>query len=182
MLVRERKCADIFRDLIAVEIKWAEITFFLDGIILVGNCIGVSIYRTYKSKVHKESVYVLYYCTTVVVQGTPHIPTGFCRRFTAFICMIQKIVINIFLRLISNLSAQEKSTSYDENCSNAITECNTGQISRARQTPIKHILLKKTLTDLIIYLQTTLARSGAQIRWNLALNTNTRYYSICWIK
>ena len=91
--------------------------------------------------------------------------------------MIQKIAINICLRLISNLSAQEKSTSYDENCSNAITECNTGQISQARQTPIKHILLKKTLTDLIIYLQTTLARSGAQIRWNLALNTNTRYYS-----
>ena len=46
-----------------------EITFFLDGIIFVGNCIGVSIYRTYKSKVHKESVYyVLDYCTTVVVQ------------------------------------------------------------------------------------------------------------------
>ena len=45
-----------------------EITFFLDGIIFVGNCIGVSIYRTYKSKVHKESVYVLHYCTTVVVQ------------------------------------------------------------------------------------------------------------------
>ena len=64
MLVRERKCADIFRDLIVVEI-----TFFLDGIIFVGNCIGVSIYRTYKSKVHKESVYyVLDYCTTVVVQ------------------------------------------------------------------------------------------------------------------
>ena len=64
MLVRERKCADIFRDLIV-----AEITFFLDGIIFVGNCIGVSIYRTYKSKVHKESVYyVLDYCTTVVVQ------------------------------------------------------------------------------------------------------------------
>ena len=62
MLVRERKCADIFRDLIVVEI-----TFFLDGIIFVGNCIGVSIYRTYKSKVHKESVhYVLDYCTTVV--------------------------------------------------------------------------------------------------------------------
>ena len=52
MLVRERKCADIFRDLIVVEI-----TFFLDGIIFVGNCIGVSIYRTYKSKVHKEYVY-----------------------------------------------------------------------------------------------------------------------------
>ena len=64
MLVRERKCADIFRYLIVVEI-----TFFLDGIIFVGNCIGVSIYRTYKSKVHKESVnYVLDYCTTVVVQ------------------------------------------------------------------------------------------------------------------
>ena len=64
MLVRERKCADIFRDLIVVEI-----TFFLDGIIFVGNCIGVSIYRTCKSKVHKESVYhVLDYCTTVVVQ------------------------------------------------------------------------------------------------------------------
>ena len=64
MLVRERKCADIFHDLIVVEI-----TFFLDGIIFVGNCIGVSIYRTYKSKVHKESVYyVLDYCTTVVVQ------------------------------------------------------------------------------------------------------------------
>ena len=64
MLVRERKCADIFRDLIVVDI-----TFFLDGIIFVGNCIGVSIYRTYKSKVHKESVYyVLDYCTTVVVQ------------------------------------------------------------------------------------------------------------------
>ena len=64
MLVRERKCADIFRDLIVVEM-----TFFLDGIIFVGNCIGVSIYRTYKSKVHKESVYyVLDYCTTVVVQ------------------------------------------------------------------------------------------------------------------
>ena len=64
MLVRERKCADIFRDLIVVEI-----TFFLDGIIFVGNCIGVSIYRTYKSIVHKESVYyVLDYCTTVVVQ------------------------------------------------------------------------------------------------------------------
>ena len=64
MLIRERKCADIFRDLTVVEI-----TFFLDGIIFVGNCIGVSIYRTYKSKVHKESVYyVLDYCTTVVVQ------------------------------------------------------------------------------------------------------------------
>ena len=64
MLVIERKCADIFHDLIVVEI-----TFFLDGIIFVGNCIGVSIYRTYKSKVHKESVYyVLDYCTTVVVQ------------------------------------------------------------------------------------------------------------------
>ena len=64
MLVRERKCADIFRDLIVVEI-----TFFLDGIIFVGNCIGVSIYRTYKSKVHKESVYYVQdYCTTVVVQ------------------------------------------------------------------------------------------------------------------
>ena len=64
MLVRERKCADIFRDLIVVEI-----TFFLDGIIFVGNCMGVSIYRTYKSIVHKESVYyVLDYCTTVVVQ------------------------------------------------------------------------------------------------------------------
>ena len=64
MLVRERKCAVIFRDLIVVEI-----TFFLDGIIFVGNCISVSIYRTYKSKVHKESVYyVLDYCTTVVVQ------------------------------------------------------------------------------------------------------------------
>ena len=64
MFVRERKCADIFRDLIVVEI-----TFFLDGIIFVGNCIGVSIYRTYKSKVHKESVYyVLDYCTTVIVQ------------------------------------------------------------------------------------------------------------------
>ena len=64
MLVRERKCADIFRDLIVVEI-----TFFLDGIIFVGNCIGVSIYRTYKSKVHKEYVYyVLDYCATVVVQ------------------------------------------------------------------------------------------------------------------
>ena len=84
------------------------------------------------------------------VQGTPHIPTGFCRRFTAFICMIQKIAINICLRLISNLLAQEKSTSYDENCSDAIAECNTGQISRARQTPIMHSLLKKTLTDLII--------------------------------
>ena len=88
--------------------------------------------------------------------------------------MPPKNVINICLRLISNLSAQEKSTSYDENCSNAIAECNTGQISQACQTPIKHILLKKTLTDLIIYLQTTLARSGAQIRWNLALNTITR--------
>ena len=66
MLVRERKCADIFHDLIVVEI-----TFFLDGIIFVGNCIGVSIYRTYKSKVHKESMYyvlLLDYCTTVVVQ------------------------------------------------------------------------------------------------------------------
>ena len=64
MLVRERKCADIFRDLIVVEM-----TFFLDGIIFVGNCIGVSIYRTYKPKVHTESVYyVLDYCTTVVVQ------------------------------------------------------------------------------------------------------------------
>ena len=42
---------------------------FLDGIIFVGNCMGVSIYRTYKSIVHKESVYyVLDYCTTVVVQ------------------------------------------------------------------------------------------------------------------
>ena len=42
---------------------------FLDEIFFVGNCIGVSIYRTYKSKVHKESVYyVLDYCTTVVVQ------------------------------------------------------------------------------------------------------------------
>ena len=91
--------------------------------------------------------------------------------------MIQKIAINICLRFISNLSAQEKSTSYDENCSNAIAECNTGQISQACQTPIKHILLKKTLTDLIIYLQTTLARSGAQIRWNLVENANTRQYS-----
>ena len=63
MLVGERKCADIFRDLIVVEM-----TFFLDGIIFVGNCIGVSIYRTYKSKVHKEYVYyVLDYCTTVVL-------------------------------------------------------------------------------------------------------------------
>ena len=62
MLVRERKCADIFRDLIV-----AEITFFLDGIIFVGNCIGVSIYRTYKSKVHKESVLctiLLYYSSS----------------------------------------------------------------------------------------------------------------------
>ena len=88
--------------------------------------------------------------------------------------MIQKIVINIFLRLISNLSAQEKSTSYDENCSDAIAECNTGQISRARQTPIMHSLLKKTLTDLIIYRDRTLGLSPAQICWNLALNTNTR--------
>ena len=88
--------------------------------------------------------------------------------------MLLTNAINIFLRLIFWLSACEKSTSYDENCSNAIAECNTGQISRARQTPIMHSLLKKTLTDLIIYLQTTLARSGAQIRWNLALNTNTR--------
>ena len=88
--------------------------------------------------------------------------------------MLPKIVINIFFALVSELSTIQISTSYHENCSNAITECNTGQISRARQTPIKHILLKKTLTDLIIYLQTTLARSGAQIRWNLALNTNTR--------
>ena len=70
MLVRERKCADIFRHLIVVEI-----TFFLDGIIFVGNCMGVSIYRTYKSKVHKELCYelllvyyvLLDYCTTVVV-------------------------------------------------------------------------------------------------------------------
>ena len=69
----------------------------------------------------------------LALQGSPHIPTGFCRRFTAFICMIQKIAINICLRSISNLLAQEKSTSYDENCSNAIAECNTGQISRARQ-------------------------------------------------
>ena len=61
MLVRERKCADIFRDLIVVEI-----TFFLDGIIFVGNCIGVSIYRTYKSKVHKEYVNVLYYSSSTV--------------------------------------------------------------------------------------------------------------------
>ena len=70
MLVRERKCADIFRDLIVVEI-----TFFLDGIIFVGNCIGVSIYRTYKSKVLKESVYyVLDYCTTVVVLSCSTVP------------------------------------------------------------------------------------------------------------
>ena len=98
----------------------------------------------------------------------------FCRRFAAFICMIQKIAINICLRSISNLLAQEKSTSYDENCSDAIAECNTGQISRARQTPIMHSLLKKTLTDLIIYRDRTLGLSPAQICWNLALNTNTR--------
>ena len=119
-------------------------------------------------------IYIYIYIYVVSIQGSPHIPTGFCRRFTAFICMIQKIVINIFLRLISNLSAQEKSTSYDENCSNAIAECNTGQISRARQTPIMHSLLKKTLTHLITYRDRTLGLSPAQICWNSALNTNTR--------
>ena len=108
------------------------------------------------------------------VQGTLHIPTAFCRRFAAFICMIQKIAIDIFFALVSELSTIQISTSYDKNCSNAITECNTGQISRARQTPIMHSLLKKTLTDLIIYRDRTLGLSPAQICWNLALNTNTR--------
>ena len=122
------------------------------------------------------------YINNIDIQGSPHIATPFCRRFAALTCMLPKIVINIFFALVSELSTIQISTSYDENCSNAITECNTGQISRARQTPIKHILLKKTLTDLIIYLQTTLARSGAQIHWNLALNTHTRYYSKSWIK
>ena len=88
--------------------------------------------------------------------------------------MLPKIVINIFFALVSELSTIQISTSYHENCSNAITECNTGQISRARQTPVMHILLKKTLTHLITYRDPTLGLSPAQICWNLALNTNTR--------
>ena len=97
------------------------------------------------------------------IQGTPHIPTGFCRPFAALICMLPKIAINIFFALVSELSTIQISTSYHENCSNAITECNTGQISRARQTPIMHILLKKTLTHLITYRDPTLGLSPAQI-------------------
>ena len=111
------------------------------------------------------------------IQGSPYIVNQFCRHFVAFTCMVPKNVINIFLRLISWLLAYEKSALWLLKCMNATMQCNTSQISPARKTCLMLILLIKTIPDLIIYLQTTLARSGAQIRWNLALNTNTRYYS-----
>ena len=101
-----------------------------------------------------------------------------CRCFAAYPCMLPKNVINIFLRLTSQLSAYEKSALWLNKCTNATMQCNTSQISPARKTCITHILLINTLPDLIIYRQITLGCSGAQICWNLGLNANTMQYVV----
>ena len=75
------------------------------------------------------------------IQGTFLVGEQICRRFTAAICMIQKNVINIFLRLIYWLCAYEKSAMWLKKCTDATMQCNTSQISPACQTYIKPILL-----------------------------------------
>ena len=76
-----------------------------------------------------------------LLQGTFLVGEQLCRRFTAAICMIQKNIINILLRLIYWLSAYEKWALWLKKCTIATMQCNTSQISPACQTCIKPILL-----------------------------------------
>ena len=78
---------------------------------------------------------------TVYVQSTFLVGEQICRQFAVSPCVLSKIVINIFFRMISYLSTIQISASYHENCSNATTEYNTSQISPACKTCIKPILL-----------------------------------------
>ena len=85
------------------------------------------VYEKIASEHLKKHTVVVY-----TIQGSPHIPTGFCRRFTAFICMIQKIVINIFWGPVSWLSTIQIWASYHDNCSNATTISKLIEICLAR--------------------------------------------------